>query len=776
MTRALPSGRAGLVVWNLVLGKWGHAEGSPEKGNVRHCSEGVLQRKHRRGDLIGGRLGDRGRRLFEHEQPCARDLARERFAVADREEAVSATVHHERRYRKLRQALAPARLAVEPGEDHAQLVGHLDRGPGARRSVEDALGGRACGGGVVAQGLGARGGELRDGSAVGPVRHRQRGPCADQRRVVVGQVIVDGPRRNRARTDECECGERVRVLERGDLGDHPADSDARQMGGPVVESAGEGRGIGGKVAKRVRRRLGINRRRRAGVTQVIAHGMTAAASKRLAERFGPGEHGWAAREQHERRCRITEVLEPERDTVGRAERVNRRMHRTASSTGPLWNVFHDRKSGTGRLALPDGALRQTFGVPFELAAGDVDRVLAGLDRARAQNARAAWDWLTASGDVPVVSRYELQYFLWYQLPMKFMTDVDNHLAVAAALGDLLDELGSRGEADLARSALTKDIIVAWDRDIESGRGRMRRAMAESGLEPPDLEELRWGGIMGVEESRILGAAQTALEDAIAAGEFSPGTTGWRQRQASVLRAFLNQADSTIPRRTRIQVIHDERRSTWSAPPSRPVWRELFERAAAAIPSPPAEPAGTVEALAPLARYLEIARSGVKLTAAGYLPPAIVRQMAADFGWRRDWSGEPRTEGDVPELELIAGFAKRAGLVRRGKVRLSLSEPGRRALAARARCFRRRRGRWPKATASLRRSGRSCLRCSSSKAPLQCPSSSHGGFPCSQRRDGGPGTANRCARTRSASSSGRPFEKCSCWESYPPTSGQTGPSS
>jgi hypothetical protein len=41
------------------------------------------ERKHRRRDLTGGRVVDRHRGAFEHEQPRTGDLVRERFAVAD---------------------------------------------------------------------------------------------------------------------------------------------------------------------------------------------------------------------------------------------------------------------------------------------------------------------------------------------------------------------------------------------------------------------------------------------------------------------------------------------------------------------------------------------------------------------------------------------------------------------------------------------------------------------------------------------------------------------
>ena len=61
----------------------------------------LLEREHRARDLADGRIGDRRRGLFEHEQPRSGDLARERFAVADREERVAATVHDKRRDREL---------------------------------------------------------------------------------------------------------------------------------------------------------------------------------------------------------------------------------------------------------------------------------------------------------------------------------------------------------------------------------------------------------------------------------------------------------------------------------------------------------------------------------------------------------------------------------------------------------------------------------------------------------------------------------------------------
>ncbi len=147
---------------------------------------------------------------------------------------------------------------------------------------------------------------------------------------MVGQVVVDRARGDGSRSGEGQSRERLRVVERGNLGDHPADADARQVCRPVVEFAGERRGVGCKIAQRVRRSLGIDSDRRTGIAQVVSHDVAPAARERLAERVGPREHGRATRAKNERRRRVTEVLDPERDSV----RLDRRHHTNASAMTP----------------------------------------------------------------------------------------------------------------------------------------------------------------------------------------------------------------------------------------------------------------------------------------------------------------------------------------------------------------------------------------------------------------------------------------------------------
>lgn len=157
---------------------------------------------------------------------------------------------------------------------------------------------------------------VRYGGPVGPVGHRPGEQAGHRRRIVVGQVLVDRARGDGPRADQGRRRERVRVVEHGDLGDHPAHADARHVRGPGVERAGQRRGVGGEIAQRVRRCRGIHGRGRAAVAQVVAHDVPSPVGERRAELVGPREHGRAADEQDRRTRRVAEVLDPECDVVG----------------------------------------------------------------------------------------------------------------------------------------------------------------------------------------------------------------------------------------------------------------------------------------------------------------------------------------------------------------------------------------------------------------------------------------------------------------------------
>ena len=106
------------------------------------------------------------------------------------------------------------------------------------------------------------------------------------------------------------------MVERGDLGDHPADADPREVGGAAAERVGEGRGVGGEVAQGVGGRFRVRRRRLAAVAQVVAHYAAPAGGEALAERVGPGQHRRPAGEQDEWCVVVTEGLDAQGDPIG----------------------------------------------------------------------------------------------------------------------------------------------------------------------------------------------------------------------------------------------------------------------------------------------------------------------------------------------------------------------------------------------------------------------------------------------------------------------------
>lgn len=105
------------------------------------------------------------------------------------------------------------------------------------------------------------------------------------------------------------------MVEHGHLGDHPTDTDPREVRGPAAERVGKGRRVGGEVAQGVGGRLRVRRRRLSAVAQVVAHDAAPAGGEALAQRVGPGEHRRPAREQDEWRVVVTERLDAQGDLI-----------------------------------------------------------------------------------------------------------------------------------------------------------------------------------------------------------------------------------------------------------------------------------------------------------------------------------------------------------------------------------------------------------------------------------------------------------------------------
>lgn len=92
---------------------------------------------------------------------------------------------------------------------------------------------------------------------------------------------------------------------------------------------------------------------------------------------------------------------------------------------------------------------------------------------------------------------------------------------------------------------------------------------------------------------------------------------------------------------------------------------------------PAETEPNADAVvAPYSWLLERVGNGVKLTQAGYLPPAMVMAAMTDLGWSDDWCGKNNREDlTLPVLEL-RGSAQRFGLVRKYRGQLLQTKIGR----------------------------------------------------------------------------------------------------
>jgi hypothetical protein len=293
-------------------------------------------------------------------------------------------------------------------------------------------------------------------------------------------------------------------------------------------------------------------------------------------------------------------------------------------------------------------------MPFTVDKADLDRYAAGLDQEVAVDLHGALGWFGAdeAGPTVEISRYDLQQFLHYRLPRKYLAGVEEHIAVARALGDALEHLGAPAEyADLCRSPETTALLRLWASDEDAAFAQFAALTDASGLEPPDVEELRWEGVMGLAEARTREAATLALERALEAGDTRPA--------AEIVRAVLAEPDPEGEHPTRLLAVQAERIDRWAG------WRSSPRRALL-------EPvvSGLIDARLPewpaddvLDWMLDEARSGLALTERG----ALSRALCVEIARRRPewtWGKPPRSEADVDNLGSLHAVLRHSGLVRR----------------------------------------------------------------------------------------------------------------
>ncbi|MGH3344119.1 MAG: hypothetical protein ACRDPK_14870 [Carbonactinosporaceae bacterium] len=302
--------------------------------------------------------------------------------------------------------------------------------------------------------------------------------------------------------------------------------------------------------------------------------------------------------------------------------------------------------------------------------------LRRVDRTVAQNAEAAWNSLTSGESLQTVSQLQVQDFLWYHLPVKFLTSLDDKIAVATALGQLFEQVLMPRYADLCTRDTTREVLAAYERDVSEGKEAYRRASEASGVLPPDLPELGWGSPMGAAEAEAFSAVACALELAIASGELRPGVSGWRGRRRERARAYLSQPRPELGGSTHLHLILGERVQEWTNSNAEPRTRMLASVATWLLDDR-GVPSGAENALAPLSWLLNSTDDSLRLTARGNLARATVLGMTERFGWWRGRTNAPQSELDVVEVQVVRDLAESVGALRRRGSRLYLTTTGRR---------------------------------------------------------------------------------------------------
>ena len=310
----------------------------------------------------------------------------------------------------------------------------------------------------------------------------------------------------------------------------------------------------------------------------------------------------------------------------------------------------------------------------------VETLLADLDASSADLARAAVGWILREGDsLTELGQVELQEFLWYQLPMKWMAETSELHEIAWSLADLFTAAGLERYAALCRAPETHRLLDAWqDTDHEPARKTMKEAIASSGVDPPDTPLMAGGSGLGAVERSASRRVSQALEQAIDAGELVPGGRGWKQLAARITEVSLTLPRLDLRGGTMLEAICRERCESWAVGyPA--VRQDLLGQMLPLLDGEVAVPAEASERLMPLRWLLEHVGDGATLTQAGWLPRALVLEANDTFGWFALCGLTVRTESDLPELATLDELARRARLITRKGRKVSLSATGRRAL-------------------------------------------------------------------------------------------------
>ena len=314
--------------------------------------------------------------------------------------------------------------------------------------------------------------------------------------------------------------------------------------------------------------------------------------------------------------------------------------------------------------------------PWELTEDDVTAALARIDKRDedlASEAGHVYNTLTWNEGPGQIRRANVQDWLWYRLPTKYLTDEADYMGrLAETAAILFDELGLDAYAAVCRDERTAAVHAAFERSDTEGFKAMRKAREASGIEPPDLDDFVWGQTMGMEEACAHATVENALEAAIHAGELVVGGRGWRGRRQAITTATLDGDRPNEPGQSWRTVVVTERISEWIRTAS--MRAERVGRRRADIANRLLHP---VDALTDLAEHMEpvtwlLERFGEEqaLTQAGYLNRGFVVQVHEQHPWDDPFRtrGTPRSETDVIVLHRLRVWLESAGALRkRGKV-------------------------------------------------------------------------------------------------------------
>ena len=325
-------------------------------------------------------------------------------------------------------------------------------------------------------------------------------------------------------------------------------------------------------------------------------------------------------------------------------------------------------------------------VPVELSPTSVERALALLgehDLEAPGDVEAALELIAGreDEDAPLeISRYDLQLFLWYQLPCKLLASPEVKREVAARLGRFFELAGEGAEAyaELCTCEQTIAMLRAWEEDERAAGEQLREALLASGLEPPDTDILAWRSMMGFVEARLRDQVARELEHWIEGEGVDPGARGFKRRQATWVAEFLCHPNPELDERTPLEAIVAERLEGWVRDGSEP-HAEIVSPVLPLLLAPTSEgaTAGQGDLMEPLAWLLEEAAGGIGLTQTGALNRALVRAFVERFpdAWRGERWGPPHRENEVSWLCELHHLARRMRVVRRAGRSVVLTKRG-----------------------------------------------------------------------------------------------------